>query len=70
MADNYTITGQRPSSRVSPNMSIERTYEVTFTTKPSGYVGVLEIPVGQFNPDNVHQLVNAQAVNLEAVGNL
>lgn len=70
MADNYTVTGQRPSSRVNANMNIERTYEVTFTTKPSGFVGVAEIPVGQFNPDNVHATIDPLALNLEAVAKL
>lgn len=70
MADNYDITGQRPSSRVSPDMRIEDTYTVSFRTKPSGYVGVVQVPVGQYNPDYVHQLVDAQARNLEAIGNL
>lgn len=70
MAQNYTVTGQRPSSHVTPGGQIENTYVVTFTTKPGNIAGQVEIPVGQYTPDKVHQLVDAQAVNLEAIAAL
>lgn len=70
MAERYDITGQRPSSQVNDSMRVEYTYEVTFRTKPSGYTGIIQVPVSQYNPDTVHALVDALAANLEAVGKL
>lgn len=70
MADRYQVTDQRPSSHVTRAGQIENTYVVTFVTKPGNITGTVEIPVGQYDPTNVHRILDAQAANLESIANL
>lgn len=70
MAGNYRVTGQRPSSRVTPTSQIEKTIEVSFTTVPGGYAGTVEIPQNQYSAAAVDALIKPLATEMETVGNM
>lgn len=70
MATHYRVTGQRPSSRVTPGGQIDQTYEVTYETIPSGIVGRAEIPVSQYTAEVVDRILDTSAQNLERIAAL
>lgn len=67
MADLFKIEGQRPAKRLAVGGAITDVIEVTFTTKPSGIEGQVDVPASAYGPDEVAAIVSAQARLLEAV---
>ncbi len=70
MADNYTITDQRQTSRLKPGGGFEEVMEVTFQTVPSGVVATAEVPLSRYSAENVADIVAKRATDIEAVHNL
>ncbi len=70
MADTYTIVSQVPRVRSAPGGQFTRVIEVTFTTKPSGQTGMVDIPADGYGPDTVADIVAAQAAAIERVQHL
>jgi len=70
MADNYTVTGQRPTSVLDAAGHFVDVVEITFRTK-SGDTGTLRIPVADYqNPDTVKGQLDALAAQMEYVRKL
>lgn len=67
MADTYEVTGQRQTTRLSPSGQFQEVVEVAFTTKPSGASGTVVVPVSQYQPDAVIDMLTRQAAALETV---
>lgn len=67
MADTFKIETQQPALRSRIGGGYQDVIEVTFTTKPTGIVGKVDIPVAVFSPDEVAAVVAAQAKLLESV---
>jgi hypothetical protein len=70
MAADYTITDQRPVTSAGPGGVFVPSMEITFTTKPSGQPGRVTVPMSQYTPASVDQVLTAQAQTIEAVHNL
>lgn len=70
MADSYDIVQIAPKLRSAPGGIFTRVQEVTFTTKPSGITGQVDIDNDTFTPDTVDAAVRPAAANLEAVKHL
>lgn len=70
MADTYTITGQREQFAQGDDGRAVRVVTVTFTTKPGGVVGTVDVPKAGYSPDAVDAAVRAYAATLDAVHNL
>ena len=67
MAADYTITDQRPVTTASPGGVFVPSMEITFTTKPSAQPGRLTVPISQYTPAHVDEVLTAAARNIEAV---
>jgi hypothetical protein len=67
MADTYDIVNIAPRTRSAPGGIFTKVQEVTFTTKPSGLTGQIDIPADMFTPEHVNELVTEQARTIEAV---
>lgn len=70
MADTYEIVNIAPRTRGAAGGIFVKTYEVTFTTKPSGLTGQVDIPADTFGPDEVDAAVRPIAATIEAVKHL
>ena len=67
MADTYTVTGQTPVTDLSPTGTFVPAMEITFTTKPSGVMGRVRVPLAQYTPDVVDHAISVQAELIEQV---
>ena len=67
MAAGYEIVSITPRLRNVAGSTFARVQEVTFTTKPSGLPGRVDIPDDEFDPMHVDGVVAPAAANLEAV---
>lgn len=67
MADTFTIDTITPRTRAAPGGQFVSVQAVTFTTKPSGLVGTVDIPSVTFTPDEVAKVIARQAALLESV---
>jgi hypothetical protein len=70
MADTFEVLSTAPKTRVEPGGQYTNVVTVVFRTKPSGQVGVIDIPEVAFTPGEVAKVVGPAAANLEAVKNL
>ena len=70
MADTYDIVNITPRTRSIGGGLFNNVQAVTFTTKPSGIVGAVDIPANAFTPEEVAKVVAGQAALLEAVKQL
>ena len=70
MAADYTITEQRPVTTTSAGGAFVPAMEILFVTKPSGVTGRVVVPIAQYGPANVDDVVTAAARNIEAVQQL
>lgn len=70
MADVYEIVRAAPRTRAEPGGAFTQVQLVTFRTKPSGYIGTLEVPDAAFTPEEVDRLVREKTAVLEAVAHL
>lgn len=67
MAATFEITAIAPRTRADAAGGFVNVQQVTFTTKPSAIVGVVDIPVAAFTPDEVNKVVERHAALLETV---
>lgn len=67
MNELYTIVSQVPRTIAVPGGVFSDVIVVTFTTKPSGQVGKVTIPVQAYNAQAVADQVSAQAQLLEQI---
>lgn len=67
MSETFKIESQRPATRAKPGGGFMSVMEVTFTTKPSGIVGTVDVPDSAYTADEVARLVDAKRDLLEAV---
>lgn len=70
MADTYEIVNQKPRSRSEPGGLIQNVVAITFKTKPSGVVGIVDVPETVYSADEVDKIISAKAALLETVQNL
>jgi hypothetical protein len=70
MANKFEIVDVSPKTVSGVAGGFTSVQRVTFSTKPSGVVGIVDIPVAVFTPDEVTKVVGAQADLLETVKNL
>lgn len=70
MADNFTIIGQRRTSKPGPNGQLQDIFQVDFVTKPNNVASTVDVPDTQYNPETVLQLVTQAAANIEAIHTL
>lgn len=70
MADTFEILNVAPRKLADAVGGLVDVQRVTFSTKPSGLIGVAEIPAAAFTPDEVAKVVGTQAALLETVKNL
>lgn len=67
MANNYTVTGQRPTSILGPTGTFQDVIEISFLTV-SGQPGVLRVNASDYrNLDYVKQQLDSLATHMEAV---
>lgn len=67
MAATYEIVNQVPRTRSVAGGQFSDVMVVTFTTKPSGIGGTVDIPVQTYGTAEVDKVVSARAALLEAV---
>ena len=70
MAENYTVTAQRQTSTVDAQGNVVPVMAVSFTTRPSGVSGSVDVPLAQYDAENVHNMIAARVAQIEAVHNL
>lgn len=70
MADNYKVTGQAPITTADASGTFVPGVEITFTTKPHNIVGRVRVPQSMYTPQQVDELLTANAANIEAVQEL
>lgn len=69
MADTWTVTGQRESSRMTPGGQFEKGMEVYFATV-EGVKGSVWLPAYRYNADNVRSAVEDYVVHIANVSQL
>lgn len=69
MADNYSVTSQRQTSRLSPGGQFEQGMEVRFRTV-TGTDGMVFIPLSRYNAENVHAAIADYVAHIDAVNQL
>jgi len=69
MSDSWQVVGQRQSSVRSSAGVFEDAMIVSYKTA-SGVVGQITVPLSQYTPQNVHDLIDAQASQVESVSSL
>lgn len=70
MAETYEIVSQTPVTASNVDGTFGPAMEVRFTTKPHNVPGVVRVPMTQYTPANVDNIVAANAATLEAVQQL
>ncbi len=70
MATSFRVTGQRPSSVITPNSQIQKVIEVSFETIPGQVTGTVDVPLNQYSAAYVKQLIEPLAAEMEATNNL
>jgi hypothetical protein len=68
MAADYVVTNQRQTNQVVGGQ-FQTVMEVTFQTT-SGVTGSVTVPVAQYNPENVANLIQARVDQINAVGQI
>lgn len=69
MAANYQVVAQRQTVDLGADGRFTDVIEVTYQTA-SGVTGSVRVPVATFTPDRVAELIDARAVQHDAVANL
>ena len=70
VADKYQVTNQQRRVQVLDNGRTVDGVQITFVTKPSNVESELFVPQTQYTPDEVRQLLDAAAQNVEAIHTL
>lgn len=63
------VLDQRITTAWQPSGRFEQVWEITFRT-PSGVIGHVDVPRGQYNADNVAKVIKAETEHIEAVHQL
>jgi hypothetical protein len=69
MADNYRVTGQRQTVELAGDGRFRDVIEVAFEDQ-HGNNGTIRVPVAQYTPDNVRQMIEARVEKMHEVHNL
>lgn len=70
MADNYKVTGQAPITTADASGTFVPGMEITFATIPHNVVGRARVPMSMYTPQQVDEILTANAANIEAVQTL
>ena len=70
MASNFRIVDQRQTTDLTSSGQFRDVMEVSFETIPYDLPGTMLVPLNQYNPESVAQLVSARAASMIAVHNL
>lgn len=65
----YRVTGQRQTSIIGDNGLVQRVWEITYRTD-SGVVGQVDIPLDQYNAENVDKAIRGVVEVHDAVKQL
>lgn len=69
MAEGWRIVAQRQTTDLTPDGRFDEVMEITFMTAEQ-VTGTVRIPVGQYTPDYVREVISARAAQISAVHNL
>lgn len=67
MADNFKVTGQTEGLRLDAQGVPVRTMEISFEAIPSGVASKVDVPMTEYTPEHVAQLIDAAASDINAV---
>ena len=68
-APRFTVTGQRESSRVGPDGTVQDIMVVSFAT-PDGLTGSVSIPAGQYSATSARAAILAKVGLMQSVAGL
>lgn len=63
----YAVTSQTQITDLSPGGQVVPAMQVSFTTKPSGIEGRVNVPISAYSAEEVDRLIRAQVAVIEAV---
>lgn len=69
MAQNYSVTAQRHTTIIDPSGQLTQVMEVTFKTS-GGVTAHIDVPLTQYNPTTVREMIDAYVQNIDGVSNL
>lgn len=69
MAEGYSITSQRQTTRITSGGRFEQVMEVHFRTS-HGVDAYVDVPLSQYTADNVKQLIDAYVAAIAEVHTL
>ena len=70
MADTYDINDQRTRMTAAPGGVFKRVTDITYTTKPSGVIGVVTLDTADPTVDDVDAAVTPAAAEKERIAHL
>lgn len=66
----WTITYQRQKNALTGGGRFAQVMEIGFTVQPSGVDASIDVPLAQYNAENVKNLIDAYVAHIDAVHNL
>lgn len=69
MAPTYQVTAQNQTQTISPDGRIVDVMKITFIT-PGGTTASINVPLANYTPDYVNQLLSDYAARIETVQGL
>lgn len=69
MADGWSIVAQQQTTDLTPDGRFQEVMRITFQTT-EGVTGTLTVPISEYNPQHVQELISARAAAIKAVHNL
>lgn len=69
MAQNYSVTSQRHTTIIDPSGQLVQVMEVTFRTT-TGVTAHVDVPLTQYNPTSVREMIDAYVANIDGVAGL
>lgn len=69
MAESFTILSQRPTTAQDAGGNFVKVMEVRFKTA-TGVIADIEVPLTQYGPDRVRELVTEYAARIDTVQSL
>lgn len=67
MADVYDVTGQTQTSILDPGGTVTPAIQVTFTSKPSGVISSVRVPLTSYSAADVDRAIRAMVKTIEDV---
>jgi len=67
MADDYTVTAQRPTTIISKAGKVTPVIEVSFDTVPEGIPGKVDVPQAGYNVQTAKKAIEDQVSVLKGV---